>query len=96
MDLKTYLYTTADQVDRLIFRYFGNSAGELGAATAHLLLAGGEARRRCCSLGRRGAEGSSIDDAGRPGSLSTQLHPHYDDIMDADEVRRGVQTVHTR
>ena len=100
MDLKTYLDTTADQVDRLIFRYFGNSSGELGAATAHLLLAGGKRLRPAMLLLSADAvrKGSSIDVM--PAALALELTHSFtlihDDIMDADEVRRGVQTVHTR
>jgi geranylgeranyl diphosphate synthase type I len=100
MDLMEYLGTTADQVDKLIFRYFGNTSGELGAATAHLLLAGGKRLRPALLVLSADAvrKGSSIDVM--PAALALELTHSFtlihDDIMDADEVRRGVPTVHTR
>jgi geranylgeranyl diphosphate synthase type I len=100
MDLKEYLETTADQVDKLIFRYFGNSSGELGEATAHLLLAGGKRLRPALLLLSADAvrKGSSIDIM--PAALALELTHSFtlihDDIMDSDEVRRGVSTVHTQ
>jgi geranylgeranyl diphosphate synthase type I len=100
MDLKEYLETTADQVDKLIFRYFGNSSGQLGEATAHLLLAGGKRLRPALLLLSADAvrKGSSIDVM--PSALALELTHSFtlihDDIMDSDEVRRGVPTVHTR
>jgi geranylgeranyl diphosphate synthase type I len=100
MDLKEYLGATAEQVDKLIFRYFGSTSGELGAATAHLLLAGGKRLRPALLLLSADAvrKGSSIDVM--PAALALELTHSFtlihDDIMDADEVRRGVPTVHTR
>jgi len=99
MDLKEYLETNAIQVDRLINRYFGNASGELGKASAHLLLAGGKRLRPALLLLSADAvrKGSSIDVM--PAALALELTHSFtlihDDIMDADAVRRGVPTVHT-
>jgi len=100
MDLKEYLGSTALQVDRLINRYFGHASGELGKASAHLLLAGGKRLRPALLLLSADAvrKGSSIDVM--PAALALELTHSFtlihDDIMDADAVRRGVPTVHTR
>jgi geranylgeranyl diphosphate synthase type I len=100
MDLKDYLDSTALQVDRLINRYFGNVAGELGKASAHLLLAGGKRFRPALLLLSADSvrKGSSIDVM--PAALALELTHSFtlihDDIMDADAFRRGVPTVHTQ
>jgi geranylgeranyl diphosphate synthase type I len=99
MDLKEYLGSTALQVDRLINRYFGHASGELGKASAHLLLAGGKRLRPALLLLSADSvrKGSSIDVM--PAALALELTHSFtlihDDIMDADAVRRGVPTVHT-
>lgn len=100
MDLKDYLESTALQVDRLINRYFGHASGELGKASAHLLLAGGKRLRPALLLLSADSvqKGSSIDVM--PAALALELTHSFtlihDDIMDEDAVRRGVPTVHTR
>ncbi len=100
MDLKEYLETTALQVDRHLDRFFGQAAGELGKASAHLLLAGGKRLRPALLLLSADSvrKGSSIDVM--PAALALELTHSFtlihDDIMDADTVRRGVPTVHTR
>ena len=100
MDLKEYLGNTAEQVDRLLYRYFGNASGELAQASAHLLLAGGKRLRPAMVILSADAvrRGSSIDVM--PAALAIELTHSFtlihDDIMDADAVRRGVPTVHTK
>jgi geranylgeranyl diphosphate synthase type I len=100
MDLKEYLGNTAEQVDRLLYRYFGNASGELAQASAHLLLAGGKRLRPAMVILSADAvrKGSSIDVM--PAALAIELTHSFtlihDDIMDADVVRRGVPTVHTK
>ncbi|HON81189.1 MAG TPA: polyprenyl synthetase family protein [Methanoregulaceae archaeon] len=100
MDLNEFLDSTALQVDRLIYRYFGNVTGELGKASAHLLLAGGKRLRPALLLLSADSvrKGSSIDVM--PAALALELTHSFtlihDDIMDEDEFRRGVPTVHTR
>lgn len=100
MDLNEYLEQTANQVDALIDRYFGSACDNLGKASAHLLLAGGKRLRPAVLLLSADAvkKGSSIDLL--PAALALELTHSFtlihDDIMDGDEVRRGVPTVHTR
>jgi len=99
MDLKEYLEQTANQVDALIDRYFGSACDDLGRASAHLLLAGGKRLRPAVLLLSADAvnKGSSVDVM--PAALALELTHSFtlihDDIMDGDEVRRGVPTVHT-
>jgi geranylgeranyl diphosphate synthase type I len=100
MELNSYLEQTADQVDSLIYRYFGSSCDDLGRASAHLLLAGGKRLRPALLLLCADAvnKGSSIDVV--PAALALELTHSFtlihDDIMDGDLVRRGVPTVHTK
>jgi len=100
MELKEYLEQTADQVDALINRYFGAACDDLGRASAHLLVAGGKRLRPAVLLLAAEAvnRGSSTDVM--PAALALELTHSFtlihDDIMDGDEVRRGVPTVHTR
>ncbi len=100
MDLKEYLEQTASQVDALIDRYFGTACDDLGKASAHLLLAGGKRLRPAVLLLAADAvkKGSSTDVM--PAALALELTHSFtlihDDIMDGDEVRRGVPTVHTQ
>ena len=100
MDLKEYLEQTANQVDSLMNRYFGSACDDLGRASAHLLLAGGKRLRPAVLLLSADAvrKGSSIDIM--PAALSLELTHSFtlihDDIMDGDEVRRGVPTVHRK
>ncbi|MCU0632110.1 MAG: polyprenyl synthetase family protein [Methanolinea sp.] len=100
MELKSYLEQTADQVDSLIYRYFGSTCDDLGKASAHLLLAGGKRLRPALLLLSADAvnKGSAVDVM--PAALALELTHSFtlihDDIMDGDEVRRGVPTVHTQ
>lgn len=100
LDLKEYLEHTAEQVDRLLYRYFGTASGELAQASAHLLLAGGKRLRPAMVILAADAlrKGSSIDVM--PAALALELTHSFtlihDDIMDADAVRRGVPTVHMK
>jgi geranylgeranyl diphosphate synthase type I len=99
MTLKEYLDKTADDVDKALFRYYGNVFGELNKAAAHLLLAGGKRLRPAVVLLAADAirKGSAQDIL--PAALSLEITHTFtlvhDDIMDADSVRRGVATVHT-
>jgi len=100
MELKSYLEQTADQVDSLIYRYFGSTCDDLGKASAHLLLAGGKRLRPALLLLSADAvnKGSAVDVM--PAALALELTHSFtlihDDIMDGDKVRRGVPTVHTQ
>ncbi|MCC7566794.1 MAG: polyprenyl synthetase family protein [Methanoregulaceae archaeon] len=100
MDLTEYLEQTADNIDRLIHRYFGSSCEDLGRASAHLLTAGGKRLRPALLMLAADAvrKGSSADVM--PAALALELTHSFtlihDDIMDGDATRRGVPTVHTR
>jgi len=100
MDLTEYLEQTADNIDRLIHRYFGSSCEDLGRASAHLLTAGGKRLRPAVLMLAADAvrKGSSVDVM--PAALALELTHSFtlihDDIMDGDATRRGVPTVHTR
>jgi geranylgeranyl diphosphate synthase type I len=99
-ELPQYLESVVKQIDHMIDRYFVDTVGELNKASAHLLAAGGKRLRPAVVM--------LAADAVRPGSsddiLSAALaleitHTFtliHDDIMDDDNLRRGVQTVHTK
>jgi geranylgeranyl diphosphate synthase type I len=100
MELEEYLEKTAEQVDKMLNRYFGAACDDLGRASAHLILAGGKRLRPAVLLLAADAvnKGSSTDVM--PAALALELTHSFtlihDDIMDGDKVRRGVPTVHTR
>jgi geranylgeranyl diphosphate synthase, type I len=99
-ELPLYLESVAKTIDHMIDRYFVDKAGELNKASAHLLAAGGKRLRPAVVM--------LAADAVKPGSSDDLLHAAlalevthtftliHDDIMDADSLRRGVQTVHTK
>lgn len=99
MVLKDYLDMTAENVDKALFRYYGNVFGDLHKASAHLLLAGGKRLRPAVVLLAADAirKGSSQDIF--PAALALEVTHTFtlihDDIMDSDSFRRGVPTVHT-
>ncbi|MDN7024182.1 polyprenyl synthetase family protein [Methanoculleus sp. FWC-SCC1] len=99
MDLTQYLDTTAETVDKVISRHFGNVYGDLFQAGAHLLLAGGKRLRPAVVLLAADAvKKNSADDVMLAAIALELTHTFtlvHDDIMDADAVRRGVPTVHT-
>jgi geranylgeranyl diphosphate synthase type I len=95
-----YLESVAKTIDHMIDRYFVDKAGELNKASAHLLAAGGKRLRPAVVM--------LAADAVKPGSSDEILHAAlalevthtftlvHDDIMDDDNLRRGVPTVHTK
>jgi len=99
-ELTPYLESVAVQIDRMIDRYFVNTTGELNKASAHLLAAGGKRLRPAVVM--------LAADTVKPGSSEEILQAAlalelthtftliHDDIMDDDQLRRGVQTVHTK
>ena len=99
-ELSPYLESVAEQIDRMIDRYFVSTIGELNNASAHLLAAGGKRLRPAVVM--------LAADAIRRGSSEDIMHAAlalecthtftliHDDIMDDDRLRRGVQTVHTK
>ncbi len=100
MELERYLEETAGQVDKLIYRYFGDSYTELGKASSHLLLAGGKRLRPALLLLSADAVRPASSQDLLPASIALELTHSFtlihDDIMDGDATRRGVPTVHTR
>jgi geranylgeranyl diphosphate synthase type I len=99
-ELSPYLESVAKTIDHMIDRYFVDKTGELNKASAHLLAAGGKRLRPAVVM--------LAADAVKPGSSDDLLHAAlalevthtftliHDDIMDDDNLRRGVPTVHTR
>ncbi|MFA5267284.1 MAG: polyprenyl synthetase family protein [Methanoregula sp.] len=99
-ELSVYLASVAKTIDHMIDRYFIDRTGELNKASAHLLAAGGKRLRPAVVM--------LAADAVKPGSSDELLHAAlalevthtftliHDDIMDDDNLRRGVPTVHTK
>jgi geranylgeranyl diphosphate synthase type I len=99
-ELPSYLASVAETIDHMIDRYFIDKTGELNKASAHLLAAGGKRLRPAVVM--------LAADAVKPGSSDDLLHAAlalevthtftlvHDDIMDDDNLRRGVPTVHTK
>ena len=99
-ELSPYLASVASTIDHMIDRYFVDKTGELNKASAHLLAAGGKRLRPAVLM--------LAADAVKPGSSDDLLHAAlalevthtftliHDDIMDDDNLRRGVPTVHTK
>jgi geranylgeranyl diphosphate synthase type I len=97
MELDAYLEQAADQVDRLIDRYFGSPIGELNRAAAHLLTAGGKRLRPALLMLAADAVKRNSSGDLMPAALAIELTHTFtlihDDIMDRDSFRRGVPTV---
>ena len=99
-ELSPYLESVARQIDFLIDRDFATKTGELDKASAHLLAAGGKRLRPAVVM--------LAADAVKHGSSAGIMHAAlalevthtftliHDDIMDDDNLRRGVPTVHTK
>jgi geranylgeranyl diphosphate synthase type I len=100
MDLREYLDTTAEDVDKSLFRNYGSVTGELDRASAHLLLAGGKRLRPAVVMLAADAVRKGASRAIIPAALALEVTHTFtlihDDIMDGDEVRRGVTTVHAQ
>lgn len=99
MELTQYLDVTADRVDKVIYRYFGDVFGDLFQASAHLLLAGGKRLRPAVVLLSADAVKKGSSDDVMLAAVALELTHTFtlihDDIMDGDTSRRGVATVHT-
>ncbi|KAF5058781.1 All-trans-nonaprenyl-diphosphate synthase [anaerobic digester metagenome] len=97
MKLDAYLEDAADQVDRLIDRYFGAPVGDLNRAAAHLLTAGGKRLRPALMMLAADAVRPNTSGDLMPAALALELTHTFtlihDDIMDRDSYRRGVPTV---
>jgi geranylgeranyl diphosphate synthase, type I len=100
MDLMQYLERTARDVDTALNRHYGDVFGDLYAASAHLVLAGGKRLRPAvllisADIVKRGRSDDLMSAAMALELIHTFTLIH-DDIMDQDAERRGVPTVHVR
>ena len=88
----------AKKVDDWIDRFFSLSSRELCDASTHLLGAGGKRLRPVTLLLSCESVGGDVKKV-LPAAVSVELVHNFtlihDDIMDEDEMRRGVKTVHT-
>jgi geranylgeranyl diphosphate synthase, type I len=99
-ELPQYLESVAKQIDHMIDRYFVDTVGELNKASAHLLAAGGKRLRPAVVILAADAVRPGSSDDILPAALALEITHTFtlihDDIMDDDNLRRGVQTVHTK
>ena len=99
-ELPQYLETVAKQIDHMIDRYFVDTVGDLNKASAHLLAAGGKRLRPAVVMLAADAVRHGSSDDILPAALALEITHTFtlihDDIMDDDNLRRGVQTVHTK
>jgi geranylgeranyl diphosphate synthase type I len=99
-ELPPYLESVAKEIDRMIDRYFVDKTGELNKASAHLLAAGGKRLRPAVvMLAADAVKHGSSDDIIHAALALEVTHTFtliHDDIMDDDNLRRGVPTVHTK
>jgi geranylgeranyl diphosphate synthase, type I len=99
-ELSPYLESVARRIDQQIDLYYGNKAGELDKASAHLLTAGGKRLRPAVVMLAADAVRKGASDDIIHAALALEVTHTFtlihDDIMDDDSLRRGVQTVHTK
>ena len=99
-DLPQYLESVAKTIDRMIDRHFVDKAGELNKASAHLLAAGGKRLRPAVVMLAADAVKPGSSDELLPAALALEVTHTFtlihDDIMDDDNLRRGVPTVHVK
>jgi len=99
-DLPQYLESVAKTIDRMIDRHFVDKAGELNKASAHLLAAGGKRLRPAVVMLAADAVKPGSSDELLPAALALEVTHTFtlihDDIMDGDNLRRGVPTVHVK
>ena len=99
MDVQKYLEERARRVEEEIDKWFPRETKPeiLAKASRHLLEAGGKRLRPCLVLTSCEAVGGRVDDAIETAAALELLHNFtliHDDIMDRDEFRRNVKTVH--
>lgn len=99
MDVLKYMEERARMVEREIDRWVsrGLEPEILARATRHLLEAGGKRLRPCLALTACEAVRGKAEDALEAAAALELLHNFtliHDDIMDQDEFRRNVKTVH--
>lgn len=100
MELMKYLQELTRKVEEEIDKWFPRDAEPevLARASRHLLEAGGKRLRPCLALLSCEAVGGKAEDAMEAAAALELLHNFtliHDDIMDRDEFRRNVKTVHT-
>lgn len=99
MDVLRYLIDRIQLVERELNRWVpeGISPKPLMKATRHLLRAGGKRLRPCLVMLSCEAVGGKAEDVKEAAAAIELLHTFtliHDDIMDHDEIRRNVKTVH--
>ncbi len=90
---------TARAVDAHLTRSLAGSPDELYRAARHLIIHGGKRLRPYMVIKSCQILGGSVADARRAASAVEMVHNFtllHDDIMDNDDVRHGVPTVHKR
>ena len=90
---------TARAVDAHLTRSLAGSPDELYRAARHLIIHGGKRLRPYMVIKSCQVLGGSVADARRAASAVEMVHNFtllHDDIMDNDDVRHGVPTVHKR
>lgn len=100
MELIEYLQKLTRKVEKEIDKWFPRDVEPevLTMASRHLLEAGGKRLRPCLALLSCEAVGGRVEDAMEAAAALELLHNFtliHDDIMDRDEFRRNVKTVHT-
>jgi geranylgeranyl diphosphate synthase type I len=99
-DLSPYLASVADTIDHMIDRYFVDKTGDLNKASAHLLAAGGKRLRPAVVMLAADAVKAGASEEILHAALALEVTHTFtlihDDIMDDDNLRRGVPTVHTK
>jgi geranylgeranyl diphosphate synthase type I len=99
-DLTLYLASVAKTIDHMIDRYYVDKTGDLNKASAHLLAAGGKRLRPAVVMLAADVVKAGSSDELLDAALALEVTHTFtlihDDIMDDDNLRRGVQTVHTK
>jgi geranylgeranyl diphosphate synthase type I len=100
MELDEHLRELAERVGEELDKWFPPDTRPeiLARASRHLLEAGGKRLRPCLTLLSCEAVGGKVEDAIEAAAALELLHTFtliHDDIMDRDEFRRNVKTVHT-
>ncbi len=97
MGLSDYLKHAARRVDKYIYSFVTGTPKELYEASLHLIRAGGKRVRPALALLSSRLVGGSEEDALPAAAALELIHVFtliHDDIMDRDDYRRGVPTVH--
>jgi geranylgeranyl diphosphate synthase type I len=100
MEVMKYLESYVSRIEAMMDRFVPESIEPevLAKATRHLLKVGGKRLRPCLALVACEAVGGRAEDAIEAAAALELLHTFtliHDDIMDKDEFRRNVKTVHT-